>query len=101
MAAIQKAKNKYKIIGFAGLIISVILLFCFSDMVELIINFLKKYLSSDHYLEPLTIDRIKLLFVIFVITSITLSLFSLLNISRKVKDIAHNLIDMNSAFSIS
>lgn len=88
MALIQKANYIKRALGILGLLISVIFIIRFSDLVAFLfafadLDFVIKYMRTGNYLEPekITIVTLSVLIILF---SITISVFFILNLWRKI-----------------
>ena len=89
--------DKSRIIGIIFLIFFILLVITYSTMIGLIINFVRVYLSSDQSLKDVTITDIEHYYAYFIILTGALGLFILLNLHKKIRDLAVSIIDFRNA----
>ncbi len=80
----QKTNLLERIIGIAGLTISVILIINFSDLFVFLIDFGEKYLSQDNLIGSRGVFIIKIFLVTAILLILTMSTIFILNLARKV-----------------
>jgi len=80
----QKTNYKKRIIGVVGLLISVILIICFSDLIVFLIDYAERNLSPDNHIEPTTVLKIEIIIINFILLTLALSVLFILNLTRKI-----------------
>ncbi|NQV03734.1 MAG: hypothetical protein HQ542_13880 [Bacteroidia bacterium] len=96
----QITNYKPRIIGIIGLLISAILIICFSDLVLFMTNFGEKYLSPGNYLEPKTVYKIEILTVFFILLTIALSVLYIFNLMRKIPLFLNTYFQTNKVITL-
>ena len=96
----KNTKLIYRILGIAGLLISVILIIRFSLIVEILIDFSEKNISRDNYIQSEKVSDIGFIVIFFIILTIIASLFIILDLKRKFSLFANTYFQTNQAKEI-
>lgn len=97
----QKTNLINKIIGIIGLIISVILIINLSDLVAFLTDFGEKYLSQDNSIGPKAVFIIKIYTITGLLLTAALSVFFVLDLTRKVSLFISTFFQINHPLTIN
>ena len=92
----QKTNFINKIIGIIGLIISVILIINYSYFVVFLTDIGEEYLSHNNNVSPKTVFIIKIFIFAIILFLITLSVFFILNLTRKIYPFIYAFFQVNN-----
>lgn len=90
-------QDKNRLIGALALVLSGILVLTFTNLVSIVTEFIRNYLSSDHILKDVTKLDIKHYVAYFVILLGAIGLFLIFRLDRKCREIAVSYIDFDKA----
>ncbi|NHZ85058.1 MAG: hypothetical protein GWP19_04155 [Planctomycetia bacterium] len=97
----QKTYLINRIIGIAGLIITLLIVLNYLQVITYLVEFSEKYLSHDHQVKPNTILLIKIFLSMCILLIATSSILFLLNLAKKVSQTIINFLQINDPITSS